>query len=233
MHVGCSLLVLFVACSGETLSPPPASEVASEERAQAAPERAPLENSEASRAQLAEVRALLEAAAGVGVERGEGQLVKHGSSAWQEPRAVEGLVGVEVQGNRVEPGELRGRGSVGARSEEGTTEARVRVGVRLEPIEVRPSDGTFDVALVAHAFRRHLGVFQRCVENLPLPPVVGLAAQVDVRIGQSGQATRVESLGDLPGQDCLASIARRMRWNPGPVGGEVAYRISVDVVRIE
>ena len=66
-----------------------------------------------------------------------------------------------------------------------------------------------------------------------MPPGVGLVAQVDVRIGESGRAVRVESLGDLTGQDCLTSVARRMRWNPGPVGGEVAYRISVDVVRVE
>jgi TonB family protein len=127
-----------------------------------------------------------------------------------------------------EDGELEGaRDGLGA-----VPVGRPRVGMEMSSVEHESGPGVFDSNVVVRQLRLRSSVVRRCHER-ELERNPGLQGRVVTRftIQPSGAVSGVSTIENGTGSpavaDCVANVARTLRFNPGPEGGAVTYRFPV------
>lgn len=122
-------------------------------------------------------------------------------------------------------------GPPGEEPEEGPTEPAERVRVSLSvSLQRAPSPGNFDDALVHRMFRARARAVARCLERHDIMPRSGDTHVVGVRIDERGMVQSATAATEHPGtSSCAVNTARRLRWNPGPVGGVAEYVVTFTV----
>lgn len=154
---------------------------------------------------------------------------RRGATGGGIPRQRGGEVGLGA--SEVGLGGLRAtQGGAGQQQQEGerVVERVVRGRINAEGVQSSSGGGVFDSDLVVRQLRVRQFAIQRCYERL-LADNPRLSGRVIVRfsIQPSGvvtDATATENSTASPAvADCVLTVVRGLRFNPGPVGGAVTY----------
>ncbi|MCA9606857.1 MAG: AgmX/PglI C-terminal domain-containing protein [Myxococcales bacterium] len=101
--------------------------------------------------------------------------------------------------------------------------------VTLGSQEGESGSGVFDPAIVARQLRARLSAVRACYERqLTTDPTTLGRVVLEITIGVGGSVSQATAPENTTGSDavaeCVVSVARRLRFDPGPEGGSVTYR---------